>query len=38
MERLNGKLVNWASILEEKTRRQAETASTMPFVLSLIHI
>ena len=32
MERINGKLVNWASILEEKTRRQAETASTMPFI------
>ncbi|PRY18595.1 RtcB family protein [Kineococcus rhizosphaerae] len=32
MERLADKLVNWASILEEKTRRQAETAATMPFI------
>ncbi|WP_432565574.1 RtcB family protein [Kineococcus sp. SYSU DK003] len=32
MERLTDKLVNWASILEEKTRRQAETAATMPFI------
>ncbi|WP_432523351.1 RtcB family protein [Kineococcus sp. SYSU DK006] len=32
MERLNDKLVNWASVLEEGTRRQAELASTMPFI------
>jgi len=30
--RRTGKLMNWASILEENTREQAETASTMPFI------
>ena len=32
MERINERLVNWASILDEKARDQAETASTLPFV------
>lgn len=32
METLNKRLINWASILEENTRDQAETASTMPFI------
>ena len=33
MERLGAKLYSWASLLEEHTRRQAETTATMPFVL-----
>ncbi|MGI4896169.1 MAG: RtcB family protein [Janthinobacterium lividum] len=32
VERLSDKLVNWASILEDKTREQALTTSRMPFV------
>ena len=32
MERINERLLNWASILDEKAREQAETASTLPFV------
>ena len=32
MERLGEKLYSWASLLEESTRRQAETTATMPFV------
>jgi tRNA-splicing ligase RtcB (3'-phosphate/5'-hydroxy nucleic acid ligase) len=32
MEQINKRLFNWASILEEGTRRQAVTASTMPFI------
>ncbi|MEW1956036.1 RtcB family protein [Kineococcus sp. NPDC059986] len=32
MERLGKKLVNWASVLEEGTRRQAQVAATMPFI------
>lgn len=32
MEQITKKLMNWASILEEKTRAQAELASTMPFI------
>ena len=32
MEKISKRLVNWASILEAKTRHQAEVASTMPFV------
>ncbi|WP_332662919.1 RtcB family protein [Aeromicrobium sp.] len=32
MEKISKRLVNWASILEAKTRTQAEVASTMPFV------
>lgn len=32
MERINKKLFSWASILEDNTRQQAVTASTMPFI------
>ena len=32
MEQVNKKLMNWASILEDNTREQAVTASTMPFI------
>lgn len=32
MERLNDRLVNWASILDEQTRLQAEKTASMPFV------
>ena len=32
MERINERLLNWASILDGKAREQAETASTLPFV------
>lgn len=32
VQQLNKKLYSWASILEEKTRTQAELASTMPFI------
>jgi tRNA-splicing ligase RtcB (3'-phosphate/5'-hydroxy nucleic acid ligase) len=32
MEQLNKRLMSWASILEEQTRRQAERASGMPFI------
>lgn len=32
MERLGPKLYSWASLLEENTRRQAETTAAMPFV------
>ncbi len=32
MEQISGRLMNWASILEEKTRAQAVTTSTMPFI------
>lgn len=32
MEHLNRRLVNWASILDEKTRQQAITASSLPFI------
>lgn len=32
MERIGPKLCNWASILEDKTREQAERISQMPFV------
>lgn len=32
MERLNAKLFNFASILGDNTREQAEVASTMPFI------
>jgi tRNA-splicing ligase RtcB (3'-phosphate/5'-hydroxy nucleic acid ligase) len=32
VERLGPKLYSWASLLEESTRRQAETAAAMPFV------
>ena len=32
MEKINDKLLNWASILEANTRAQAEVTSTMPFI------
>ncbi len=32
MERLGRNLYSWASLLEESTRRQAETTASMPFV------
>ncbi|MHA6794088.1 RtcB family protein [Pseudonocardia bannensis] len=32
MERINDKLLSWASILEEGTRRQAEATSERPFI------
>jgi tRNA-splicing ligase RtcB (3'-phosphate/5'-hydroxy nucleic acid ligase) len=32
MEELSNRLLNWASILEPKTREQAERASAMPFI------
>lgn len=32
MERINPHLLNWASILDEKTRDQAETTSGLPFI------
>ena len=32
MEQLSKRLMNWASILEEQTRRQAVTTSEMPVI------
>ncbi|GAC1383675.1 MAG: RtcB family protein [Pseudarthrobacter sp.] len=32
METINPKLINWASILDEKTRAQAIATSTLPFI------
>ena len=32
MEKLSDKLLNWASILDEETRRQAERTATLPFI------
>ncbi len=32
MEQISKRLMNWASILEQNTREQAVTASTMPFI------
>ena len=32
MEQISKRLMNWASILEDKTREQAVMASTMPFI------
>ncbi|MDR7273818.1 RtcB family protein [Catenuloplanes atrovinosus] len=32
MEKINERLINWASILEPKTREQAERTSTLPFI------
>jgi tRNA-splicing ligase RtcB len=32
LEKINDRLLNWASILEEKTRAQAVLTSTMPFI------
>ncbi|WP_349865358.1 RtcB family protein [Leifsonia sp. WHRI 6310E] len=32
MERISNRLLNWASLLEDSTRAQAVTTSTMPFI------
>jgi tRNA-splicing ligase RtcB len=32
MEKLNGRLLNWASILDPQTKEQAVTTSSMPFI------
>ncbi|MBB2948812.1 tRNA-splicing ligase RtcB [Actinoplanes lutulentus] len=32
MERVNDRLINWASLIEEGTLAQARTASTLPFI------
>jgi tRNA-splicing ligase RtcB len=32
VEKINERLLNWASVLDEKTRAQAELTATMPFV------
>ena len=32
MERLSDRLLNWASILDDETRRQAERTASLPFV------
>lgn len=32
MERINSKLLNWASILDDKTREQALATATLPFI------
>jgi tRNA-splicing ligase RtcB len=32
MEQINKRLISWASMLEEETRKQAEKASQMPFI------
>ncbi|RNI20334.1 RtcB family protein [Flexivirga caeni] len=32
MEKINSKLFNWASLLEDNTREQAVTTATMPFI------
>ncbi|WP_138761075.1 RtcB family protein [Modestobacter altitudinis] len=32
MEKINGRLLNWASILEPTTREQAERTAAMPFI------
>lgn len=32
MERISNRLLSWASLLEDSTRRQAVTTSTMPFI------
>jgi tRNA-splicing ligase RtcB (3'-phosphate/5'-hydroxy nucleic acid ligase) len=32
VERLSDKLLNWASILDDETRRQAERTATLPFI------
>ncbi|WP_250005308.1 RtcB family protein [Actinoplanes sp. M2I2] len=32
MEKVNERLINWASMLEEETRKQAEKASRLPFI------
>src|ERR687890_731724 len=32
VERLSDRLVNWASILDDETRRQAERTASLPFI------
>jgi tRNA-splicing ligase RtcB (3'-phosphate/5'-hydroxy nucleic acid ligase) len=32
MEKINGRLLNWASIVEDTTREQAERTASMPFI------
>lgn len=32
MEKINDRLFNWASLLEDNTRAQAELTATMPFI------
>ncbi|GAB3267389.1 RtcB family protein [Arthrobacter pigmenti] len=32
MERINNKLLNWASVMDDKTREQAIVASSLPFI------
>jgi tRNA-splicing ligase RtcB (3'-phosphate/5'-hydroxy nucleic acid ligase) len=32
MQKINDRLFNWASLLEDKTREQAELTATMPFI------
>jgi RNA-splicing ligase RtcB len=32
VERLSDRLLNWASILDEQTLRQAENTATLPFI------
>jgi tRNA-splicing ligase RtcB len=32
MEKINGRLLSWASILEPSTREQAERTAAMPFI------
>jgi tRNA-splicing ligase RtcB len=32
MEKINDRLLNWASILEGTTREQAERTAAMPFI------
>lgn len=32
MEQISERLLNWASVLEDKTRAQAETTASMPFI------
>jgi hypothetical protein len=32
MEKINDRLLNWASILEPTTRTQAERTASMPFI------
>ncbi|MBN9185776.1 MAG: RtcB family protein, partial [Microbacterium sp.] len=32
MERLTGRLLSWASLIDEKTVEQARTSSRMPFI------
>ena len=32
MERISDRLLNWASILDDETRRQAERTASLPFV------